>query len=366
MTALLLTLALSAGEPEFQGRPMSQWLAILKEDDTPRRRRAAAVALGQIGSANPETLPVILPALGRAIRQDASPVVRQQATAAIGLQKAEDAAPAARDLAEALRSERDAGVKRELAGVLGRLGRAAKPGVGPLTATLSDPDARVRAAAADALGRIGPDAASAAPDLLKLFKDAEKPVRQAAVFAVGRVSPEDVAGAAKALVGVLTGEKDADLRREAIGSLAFVGDRSPETVRAVAGVLADPAVEFRLTAATTLAKFGPAGRLAETELKRAASADADKQVRVNAVQALSAVAGSDVSQLIPFLADRLKHDADFEVRVAVAERLGSFGSAGRPALPALRQAQSDPQLKVREAAVSAIKRIEKTAGPGKF
>ena len=365
MTALLLALTLSAGEPEFQGRPLSQWLAVLKEDDTPRRRRAAAFALGQIGSANPETLSIILPALGRAIRQDASPVVRQQATAAIGLQKAADAASAARDLAEALRSERDTAVRRELAGVLGRLGRAAKPAVGPLATALADQDARVRATAADALGRIGPDAASAAPELLKLFKDAEKPVRLAAVFAVGRVGPEDVGGAAKALVGVVSGEKDADLRREAISSLGFVGDRSPETVRAVASLLGDPSPDFRLLATATLAKFGPAGRIVESELKKATTTDSDKRVRANAVQTLCVVFGPDAVQLVPFLAERLQGDADFEVRIAIVERLGALGPAGKTALPALRLAQSDPQLKVREAATLAIKRIEKPTGRGK-
>jgi HEAT repeat protein len=365
MATLLMVLSLTVGEPEFQGRPMSQWLAVLKEDDTPRRRRAAAVALGQIGTANPETLTVILPALGRAVRQDASPVVRQQAAAAVGLQKAEDAASAARDLAEALRAERETGVRRELASVLGRLGRAAKPGVGPLTDALTDADVGVRAAAADALGRVGPDAGAAAPALLNLVGDKEKSVRLAAVFAVGRVGPEDAAAAAKVLVAVATGERDPDLRREAVSSLGFIGDQTPETIRALAGMLTDPDAELRKVLLTTLTKIGPPARSADADLKRVITSDPDKQVRVHAIQALCTVFSDTAPILIPFLIERLKADAYFEVRVAIVERLGGFGEAGKPALPALRIAQRDSQLKVRDAATHAIKRISRSTDKGK-
>ena len=54
-------------------------------------------------------------------------------------------------------------------------------------------------------------------------------------------------------------------------------------------------------------------------------------------------------------------DPAFEVRVAVAEELGALGSAGKPAVPALRTAQRDPQIKVREAATAALKSIERSA-----
>jgi hypothetical protein len=62
--------------------------------------------------------------------------------------------------------------------------------------------------------------------------------------------------------------------------------------------------------------------------------------------------------LIPVLTERLKNDPAFEVRVAVAEELGALGAAGKPAIPALRIAQRDPQIKVREAARAALKVIE--------
>jgi HEAT repeat protein len=87
--------------------------------------------------------------------------------------------------------------------------------------------------------------------------------------------------------------------------------------------------------------------------------DADKEVRAVAVRALTAVYGSDAAEVIPVMTERLKADTDFEVRVAIAEELGSFGPAGKKAVSALRAAMKDPQIKVREAATLAIRQIEK-------
>ena len=69
--------------------------------------------------------------------------------------------------------------------------------------------------------------------------------------------------------------------------------------------------------------------------------------------------GAEEKELIPFFTERLKADPDFEVRVGIADELGSLGPAGKDALPALRAAQTDSQIKVRAAAAAAIKQIEK-------
>ena len=77
--------------------------------------------------------------------------------------------------------------------------------------------------------------------------------------------------------------------------------------------------------------------------------------------------GDDAKELIPFLSERLdpKAEKEYEVRVAVAEELGGLGLNGVPGLPALRRAQTDPQIKVREAAARAVARITKAAAPPK-
>ena len=104
--------------------------------------------------------------------------------------------------------------------------------------------------------------------------------------------------------------------------------------------LSDPDAELRSLCAQTLGRFGTAARVCEPELLAVVRGDKEKQVRVQAVRAYAALAGEDRASRIPVLAERLKADADFEVRVATAEELGRLGAAGKPALPALRAATS--------------------------
>ena len=55
-TAALLALVVGTGliaegaadDPEFAGRRGSEWVRLLKEDSSPRKRKAAVVALGQL------------------------------------------------------------------------------------------------------------------------------------------------------------------------------------------------------------------------------------------------------------------------------------------------------------------------------
>jgi HEAT repeat protein len=359
LAVLGLTGTARADEPTFNGRKLSEWMTVLKEDETPRKRRAAVVALGQIAAEHRDSLGTVVAAVGRALRTDASPAVREQAAVVLGQMRPEETAAALTDLTESMRVEKESAVKREVAVALARLGAVAKPAVQPLTAALEDADPTVRAAAADALGRIGPDARSAAPTLLALLKDAQKPVRRAAVFALGRVDPEEKDAPAAALVGVLKSDSDIDLRREALLALGFLGERSESVVTALASILADKNAELRALAALTLGRFGSAVRSVDAVVLKALKTDPEKDVRLNLVRTLCSGYGSDAPSLIPILAERLKDDPAFEVRVAIAEELGGFGPAGKPAIPALRIAQRDPQIKVREAATAAIKSIER-------
>jgi HEAT repeat protein len=363
--ALVCGLLLSAAparadEPAFNGRKLSEWVTMLKEDPTPRKRRAAVVALGQLAAGGErDAVAATLAQLGKALRNDANATVRRQAAATLGQLKAETLAAALGDLTDAMRAERDPAVRREVATALARLGEVAKPAVGPLTAALKDTDAPVRAAAADALGRIGGEAKGAAPELLPLLKDADTSVRQAAIFALGRVKPDDTITPAAALISVLKTDPDVAMRHEAILSLGLLGDRSQAVIAALGAALADKDAELRALAALTLGKFGPAIHTVEAQLLKAMASDPDKGVRLNAVRTLVSGFGTDAPQLIPALTKQLRADTDFEVRVAIVEELGGMGSAGKPAVPALRIAQKDPQVKVREAAAAALKNINR-------
>lgn len=354
----------AAEEPEFGGRTLTQWATMLKEDPVPRKRRAALVALGQIASqtADTETDRVIVVLLGKALRTDASEMVRHQAVVLLGQQRIEDAVGVLTDLVEAMRTEQDPAVRREVAAVLAGFGRVAKPAVLPLTQALQNKDASVRAAAANALGRIGADARSAAADLVALSRDPEKSVRLAAIFALGRIEPEDLEAPSYVLTQALGPKNDLDVRREALQSLRFLNDRSETVVRAIVGLLKDDDATLRREAVAVLARFGSSVRDVSIELLVALRTDDDKLVRVYLVRPVSTAFGGDPKRVIELLGNRLvgpDKDRDFEVRVAVCEELGSLGQAGKDALPILREARRDAEIKVRDAATRAIQQIEK-------
>jgi HEAT repeat protein len=358
MTAVFLAVLLSlSAEPEFAGRPLSAWTKQLKEDDTPRRRRAAALALGQIGANNPETLSVVLAALGKAARADGSPEVRRQAVTAVAQQKPDDSVAAVEDFTEALRAEKDGSVRLELATALGRFGPAAAPAVKPLSACLPDADPKLRVAAVVALGRIGVEASSAAPDLLARLSDADPAVAREAAAAVSRVKPADPAAAAAALVTLLN-KADGPLRREVLESLGRLEDRGAPTVAAVAAELAHTDTDVRLAAAQTLARFGPAALMSHGRLTDALRQDASPKVREAVARAVVSVCRAEPATAVRTLADRVTADPSVEVRVTIAELLGGYAAVAAAALPELRRARTDPDPRVRQAATEAVRRVE--------
>jgi HEAT repeat protein len=369
LTLLSLSLPSRAADgkddPEFNGRKMSEWVVMLKEDQTPRKRRAAAMSLGQIVADHKDVEAICkaaLPPIAKAVRSDPSPIVREQAALILGQQPAKEGAVYVSDLVECLRSEKDAKVKKEVATALGRFGVLSRSAVLALVAVLKDADAGARAAVADALGRIGPDAKGAAAELLPLVKDSDTGVRKAAIFALGRIDPDDPGPVTTALCTVMKGEKDRDIRLETITALGLLGDRSAEAAEAVALALPEKDAELRKAAVRSLAKLGRAAKPLAPKLKDLATNDPDKDVRIDAIHTLGVSFGADAKELIPFFAERLKADTEFEVRIGIADELGSLGATGKDALPALRVAQTDSQIKVRAAATAAIKQIEKAGG----
>ncbi len=356
----------AADEPNFNGRTLSEWLAILKDDPLVRKRKAALVALGQMVSGDEESRKKAMPGVAKSLKVDGNAGIRAQAATLMGQQPVEAAALVVGDLAEALRSEKDSDVRKELAAAAGKFGRLSGSAVLPLADVLKDPKAETRAAAADALGRIGKEARKAAPYVVPLAKDADRAVRFAAVFALGRLDPDDGETACETLVETLekesakTGQdRDGEMIAATIVSLGLLGEKSTDAVKAIAKHLGDPDAERRQLAALTLGRFGVVGRVASAELKKAFQEDADKTVRANALHSLGVTHGADAKDLIPVLTPRLKADPHFEVRVAIAELLGSLGPNGKAAVPALQEARRDSQLKVREAATLAIRAIEK-------
>lgn len=358
MTAILVAIVFApAGEPEFAGRPLSAWVKQLKEDDTPRRRRAAAIALGQLGINNPETLPVVLASLGKAARNDGSPEVRRQAVSEIAQQKSDESTAAVEDLTEALRVEKVPAVRLELAIALGRFGAAAAPAVKPLTDCLPDADPKLRAEAAGALGRVGPAAAAATPVLLIQLNDQDPTAQREAVAAISRVKPTDTASVALALVKILS-TTSPTLRRDLLESLGRLGDHGTPTLTAISDNVTHGNLDVRLAAINALSRFGVPAASAGGRLTTAFRTDTHARLRESAARALVSVWRAEPTKAINSLADRLPDDPSVEVRVTIVELLSGFGPVASSALPALRRARTDPDPRVRSAANEAIRRIE--------
>ena len=361
-----VSLARQDADPEFDGKKASEWVKSLNADSSARQRSIAVVALGKLWTEHRYKDSISM--IGRALRLDTSVAVRTQCAVALGNLKVEDAKYAASDLVESLKVEKEARVRKEVVVAMGRYPNVAKLAVVPLTGTLKDADASIRAAVATTLAATGEDAKAAAPDLVKMLDDADKAARQAAVFAVGRISPTDSATAAAALVKLLGEEKDAELRRDCMVSLGLLGERTQNVVTALAAWLGDADAETRSTAARTLNRFGAAAGSAAPALLKLAKEDKEKALRLDGVRGYCSALGpalkSNTANLLPVLKD----DPEFEVRLAVVEELAALGNDlkdDRAVLEALQQRRSDPQVKVREAAAAAIRRITQKPMPPK-
>ena len=355
--------------PTSGDRKLSEWMALLRESDNGRIRKAAVVSIGDIATENATNAKLvkdIVVAVGKAMRSDAAVGVREEAARQLArlasdLLKAKgaDVGSVVQDLGEGLRTEKEATVRLEQARALELYGPQAKGAVGALTAVLGDADPRVQAAAATALGRIGKEAKTALDALLPLAKSETADVRRWAVFAIGRVEPDDTAKASEAIAKFTT-DADEQMRKEAISSLGLLADKSPDTVKAVAAALADKSVEVRRLAAATLGRFERGAKEAEAELLAAFKKDGeDKLVKAYALHSLCVGMKDDVGKILPALTARLDPTVEKEadVRIAICDEIGDMGPDAQPAVPQLRLAQKDPELKVRDAATFAIKKV---------
>lgn len=362
---LVLTLGFCAGaradDPVYAGKKATEWIATIQSDTSARQRALAATALGKILADNP-TYKDALKNLGRSLRVDSSTAVRAQCALAIAGLRPEAAAEISSEIVEQLKEEKEARVRKELAVAMARFPDIAKRTVEPLTAVLKDADPAARIAAADALAKVGPDAKTAAPELLRLLDDTNKPVRVAAIFALGRVAPENPSFVAAALIKRYGEEKDAELRREVVVSLKLLGEMSESVVAALAAALSDADADTQAAAAVALGSFGSAAKPAADALLKLATEGTHKGLRVDAVRAFGSALGPGLKDRLKDIVRVMETDRDFEVRIAAVEELGALGTSIKDnveAMTALRKRLSDPQVKVREAAAAAIRRVDK-------
>lgn len=386
LAVALPPVAAQDADPVFDGQKVSKWIDAVQNDPSARKRALAVEALGKIWVAHKHK--EALPNVGRALRVDPSAAVRAQAALVVAGVRADDIKYVSADLVAALGSEKESRVRKEIVGAMLKFPEVCALAVEPLSASLKDRDPAVKVAAAEALALAGPaaktQAKSAAPALEPLLKDADKGVRKAAVYALGRIQPDGALTLAETMAGMLGAETDADLRRELVVSLGLLAEKPAPVVKALAAALFDADDEVRRAAARVLGTFGPAAAPAADDLFKALATDKVKDIRVDAVRALgSAVGPTGVKARLKDLREHLRPELqpDFEVRLALIDEIAALGwehlgsdltaadpaakAAAQEALGALRARQADPQVKVREAATQAVRKIEKRPDPKK-
>ncbi|MFF0543767.1 fumarate reductase/succinate dehydrogenase flavoprotein subunit [Nocardia thailandica] len=237
------------------------------------------------------------------------------------------------------------------------------PSVADLRGYLADEDAGVRVAALSVLTENTPD--GWAPELVRALGDGSAAVRRAATESL-RELVEVLPGAGE--LAAHLGSGDPLVRATVIDLLRALraGDGADyraaladsdhrvriEAVRAlvslddsdaVASIAGDVNREVRIAVAQGLASIGSGG----TGVVRALAADPDPLVRAAALTAFAALGTDDITEL----AAALRHSA-WQVRVGAAK--GLAGADPEAAVPTLREALGDRHLDVRKAAVLSL------------
>jgi HEAT repeat protein len=227
------------------GKRASEWMKILRESNEVLPRRRALLALE---SAGPQTRKVF-EEVGSALRLDKEEDVRRQAAGVLGRlgAKAQDrdrpdkipVKVAVEALASSLSKEKSVAVREAVANALGRIGPESKPALPMLGNALKDESVDVRASSAEALARIG----SASKEVLKQILDALRDskgkeglrVRAGLLAAIQAIGRPEALSAVPILIEILAEpepaaaaldelRKWAEVRRQVVETLGALGD----------------------------------------------------------------------------------------------------------------------------------------------
>ncbi|VTS07320.1 HEAT repeat domain-containing protein [Tuwongella immobilis] len=343
-------------DPVILERKVSEWIEMLRNDKSARKRQGAVLALSRYGA----TEKAVLPVMRKALQEDSSPLVRERIVTAFASLMGDAGRLVAEDLIRTLKQDQDANVRLRTAKALGVQPEAFPDAPPVLLERLGDPDARVRAACAEAIWRYDSAAAKAKEPLLKLTADMDATVRASAALALGRIIVESEA-VVPTLARLAGNDPELAVRMEAVRSLGFWKESargaSPELLRA----LNDSAVSLRQEAMLSLGKIVPMSPDAVLAVMERMRTDTDSSVKVFGVRTLSNLTQRDPAKMVPFLTERLDKETNGDLRLAIIDELRSFGAAAKLAIPSLQSARRDAQTVVREAAAQAIQAIEKPA-----
>jgi HEAT repeat protein len=295
-------------EPVYEGKTLSAWVAILKDQKTDEFVRAAAA---------------------RALRNFGKPAV----------------AP----LAEVMKDD-SVILRCAAAETLGKMGVEAKTAVPALVGIVKDPkvNSHVRFWTIRALGAMGAEAEPAVPALLASLRDRESWIAIAAAQALGKIGPaaskEAIPLLAEALKSPCT-----ELREMASALLAEYGSEAKAAVPALVDAMKDHDGKVRLGALAALEKIGPEAKAAVPALVNALK-DRDEKFRDAAIGALATAA--TIQGLTELLKDKVP-----AIRSGAARALRRIGPKAKEAVPALTELLKDKDRESQTAAASALLEI---------
>jgi HEAT repeat protein len=207
----------------FNGRSTASWMRALESED-PAERDQAIFALGAIGPAAEEAVPV---------------------------------------LAKLMIESPDSHVRNQAALAISKMTPASRLAIPELASALSDKDHWVRMNAALALSRLKDKARPAIPELVQALKDMSNntnlghfniTIQQVAALALGRTSSGDAAGIA-ALTDALGKGYSEYVRWSAVEALGEIGPEARAAVPQIQDLLKHPRPEMREAAAEALRRI---------------------------------------------------------------------------------------------------------------
>ena len=372
ITVLLLTTALLIGgviwwfqrEPEYQGRPLSEWTKLARSYKAADQKGAREALLAMKDEAVPELADslvqgeTLLEKINRSVGHKLPPKQRRHAMKIFGIGEvitrktealealklmgtnAQAAVPA---LAQVLR---DPNVSlSSMAGLaLGEMGPAAVP---ELISALDEGDYNVRANACHALQRLGPDAVAAAPRLVYSLENETGPILPVASYTLSRIGP----GALPALLPSLS-HTNWTTRRWAAYAIGFMVPGEVDPAPHLYPLTRDEHPEVRLVALQTLGRIyisSPEG----IQVLRELFADPNPEIRVAAIQAFARAPWMVIKHMDACI--ELLEDPSPKVRGYAAEALMNVSPLSRSAVPQLEKLAKDEDAFARERATLALK-----------
>ena len=219
----------------------------------------------------------------------------------------------------------------------------------------------VRLAAAAALGRIGPKAVRAVPALVRFLSQEEATYPEVVFPSVVARAIGDIGASDEAATQALLGYLRASASGLAYEALVKLGTPHETALRAFLDRLDHPNAWVQSTTLAQIRMTRVDSSVQGVLVRRliAVLASPAEEVRQAAVQTLERH-GSNNSEAIAALAQRLAADASQNVRRDAASALGVLG--GGAALAALEKAAGDSDPGVRAATAAGIKKLQRASG----